>query len=62
MDSTKISTHDEQVTVVRGSGLSNDIIAAQKARDEAKKAEAKPHTMPLVVTVGGKAIYTRDNY
>ena len=55
---TNNSTNVDRAQVMRGSSQKNDVVKAA----EAKKAEAKPHTMPLVVTVDGKPIYTRENF
>ena len=63
MDSTKNSTCDEQVTVVRGADQDANFIEAKKRQYAAESRDSgNQHTMPLVVTVGGQTIYTRDNF
>lgn len=63
MDSTKNSTRDEQATVERGDAQDANFIEAKKRQYAAENRDSgNQHTMPLVVTVGGQTIYTRDNF
>lgn len=63
MDSTKNYTRDEQATVERGDAQDANFIEAKKRQYAAENRDSgNQHTMPLVVTVGGQTIYTRDNY
>lgn len=63
MDSTKNYTRDEQTTVERGDAQDANFIEAKKRQYAAENRDSgNQHTMPLVVTVGGQTIYTRDNY
>lgn len=63
MDSTKNSTRDEQATMVRGDAQDANFIEAKKRQYAAENRDSgNQHTMPLVVTVGGQTIYTRDNF
>lgn len=63
MDSTKNSTRDEQVTVVSGAAQDANFIEAKKRQYAAESRDSgNQHTMPLVVTVDGQTIYTRDNF
>ena len=62
MDSTKNFTREGQA----GTQVQEhepDFIQAKKAQYEAEARDSgNQHTMPLVVTVNGQAVYTRDNY
>lgn len=63
MDSTKNFTRDEQATVERGDAQDANFIEAKKRQYAAESRDSgNQHTMPLVVTVGGQTIYTRDNF
>ena len=63
MDSTKNYTRDDQATVERGDAQDANFIEATKRQYAAENRDSgNQHTMPLVVTVGGQTIYTRDNY
>lgn len=63
MGSTNISTRDEKANMEFCADQDASFIEAKKRQYAAEKRDSgSQHTMPLVVTVGGQTIYTRDNF
>ena len=63
MDSTNISTREEQAKVESCADQDARFIDAKKRQYAAENRDSgNQHRMPLVVTVGGQTIYTRDNF
>lgn len=63
MDSTNISTREEKAKVEFGADQDARFIDAKKRQYAAENRDSgNQHRMPLVVTVGGQTIYTRDNF
>ena len=63
MDSTNISTREEQAKVESCADQDARFIDAKKRQYAAETRDSgNQHRMPLVVTVGGQTIYTRDNF
>lgn len=59
-DSTKIYTREEKPEQDK---QHEAFVQAKKAQYTAENRDSgNQHTMPLVVTVGGQPIYTRENY
>lgn len=62
MDSTKNFTREGQ-PAVEAQEHDSSFIQAKKAQYSAEARDSgNQHTMPLVVTVNGQSIYTRDNF
>ena len=62
MDSTKNFTREDQ-NGMQDQSYDPAYIQAKKAQYKAEARDSgQQHTMPLVVTVGGQSVYTRDNY
>ena len=63
MDSTNISTREEQANMEFCADQDARFIDAKKRQYAAENRDSgNQHTMPLVVTVGDMTIYTRDNF